>query len=230
MKRAPRHILPLAALAAAAVLTAVAAPPSSALDGAFRIARLKYAGGGDWYSNPSSLPNLMKALGMRTSIPIATTEEARVDPLSEDLFNYPLVYMNGHGTVYFSPEVAQRLRTYLDSGGFLWADDNYGMDKSFREEIKKVFPDRQMIEVPFSNEIYHCFYDFPAGLPKIHKHDGKPPQGFGIFDGGRLVVFYTYETDIGDGLEDPDVHHDPPEKREAALRFAINLVNYVMTH
>lgn len=228
--RAHRQTSLIAALAAAAVLAAAPAAPVSALDGAFRLARLKYTGGGDWYSNPSSLPNLMKGLRERTSIPVEAAEEARVEVLSEDLFNYPLVYMNGHGTVRFSPEEARRLRQYLESGGFLWADDNYGMDKTFREEIKKVFPDRSLVEVPFSHEIYHCFYDFPAGLPKIHKHDGKPPQGFGIFDRGRLVVFYTYETDIGDGLEDPEVHNDPPEKREAAMRFAVNLVHYVMTH
>jgi hypothetical protein len=203
---------------------------SAALETGFRIARLKYGGGGDWYSNPSSLPNLMKALGARTTTSVEAPEEARVELLSDDLFNYPLVYMNGHGNVRFSQEEAKRLRTYLEAGGFLWADDNYGMDKSFREEMKEVFPDRPMVELPFSHEIYHCFYDSPSGLPKIHKHDGKPPQGFGIFDGGRLVVFYSYETDIGDGLEDPEVHNDPPEKREAALRFAINLVNYVMTH
>jgi len=226
--RAHRHAFLIAALAAAAL--AVAAPQTSALDRAFRIARLKYGGGGDWYSNPSSLPNLMRGLRDRTSIAVEGTEDARVEALSEELFEYPLVYMNGHGTVRFTPEEIERLRMYLESGGFLWADDNYGMDKSFREEVKKIFPERPLVEVPFSHEIYHCYYDFPAGLPKIHKHDGKPSQGFGVFDRGRLVLFYTYETDIGDGLEDPDVHNDPPEKREAAIRFAVNLVHYVMTH
>ena len=195
----------------------------------FTIARLKYGGGGDWYSNASSLPNLLREIRQRTTIE-TQENEARVSVMDEDLFNYPFLYMNGHGNIKFTPEEVDRLRQYLIGGGFLHADDNYGMDKSFRREIKRVFPDKELVELPFNHPIYHSFYDFPNGLPKIHEHDGKPAQGFGIFHEGRLVVFYTYQCDLGDGWEDPDVHNDPPEKREAALQMGINIVVYAMTH
>lgn len=196
----------------------------------FAVARLKYDGGGDWYSNPSSLPNLARALRDRTPVRIDRLDEARVSLMDEDLFNYPFLYMNGHGNVRFTDAEIGRLRRYLTSGGFLFADDNYGMDESFRREMARVFPERELVEVPFDHPIYHSFYAFPNGPPKIHEHDGDPPQGLGIFDGSRLVVFYTYEADIGDGLEDAEVHHDPPEKREAAMRMAINVVMYALTH
>jgi hypothetical protein len=195
----------------------------------FQVARVKYRGGGDWYSNPTSLPNLLgyvrDALGIETP-----KEEARVAIMDEALFSYPFLYMNGHGRVTFSDEEAARLRRYLLSGGFLWADDNYGMDEYFRQEMRKVFPERELVEIPFSHEIYHIIYDFPAGLPKIHEHHGGPPHGYGIVNDGRLVVFYSYNTDIGDGLEDPEVHRDPPEKRDAARRMAVNIVAYALTH
>jgi hypothetical protein len=197
---------------------------------ALTIARLKYGGGGDWYSNPSSLPNLLKALKERTSVAVEVDREARVEIMAEELFDYPMLYMNGHGTVKFTRAEVERLRRYLTSGGFLWADDNYGMDKSFRKEMARVFPDSPLVEIPFSHDIYHVFYDFPNGLPKIHEHDGGPAQGFGIFYKGRLVVFYTFDTDIGDGIEDADVHGDPPDKREAAMKTAVNVVLYAMTH
>ncbi len=193
------------------------------------IARLKYGGGGDWYSNPTSLPNLARELTARTSIPVETVQEARVEILDEDLFDYPLLYMNGHGRVSLRAAEASRLRRYLLAGGFLFADDNYGMDASFREAMRQVFPDRSLVEVPFDHAIYHSLYDFDNGPPKIHEHDGKPSQGLGIFDHGRLVVFYTYEADIGDGLEDPEVHNDPQEKREEAARMAVNVVLYALT-
>jgi hypothetical protein len=193
------------------------------------LARLKYGGGGDWYSNPTSLPNLARALEERTSVPVGRRQEARVSPLDEELFFHPLVYMNGHGQVRLTDAEAARLRQYLLQGGFLWADDNYGMDESFRATMRQVFPDRNLVELPFDHPIYHAFYDFESGPPKIHEHDGKRPQGFGLFDRGRLVCYYTYESDIGDGLEDPDVHKDPPEKREAALRMAINIVIHALT-
>ncbi len=138
--------------------------------------------------------------------------------------------MTGHGNVRFTEKERERLRTYLTGGGFLHADDNYGMDASFRREIEKIFPDKELVELPFDHEIFHCFYDFPHGLPKIHEHDGKPAQGFGIFHEGRLIIFYTYECDLGDGWEDPDVHKDPPEKREAALKMGTNIIIYAMTH
>jgi len=193
------------------------------------LARLKYGGGGDWYSNPSSLPNLGRVLRERTPIAVDRLDEARVGLLDEDLFEYPFLFMNGHGNVAWSDAEIERLRRYLTSGGFLFADDNYGMDESFRREVARVFPDRKLVGVPFDHPIYHCFYDFPRGLPKVHEHDGKPPEGLGIFDRGRLVVFYSYESDIGDGIEDPDVHHDPPDKREAAMRMAVNIVYYALT-
>ncbi len=195
----------------------------------FRVARLKYGGGGDWYSNPSSLPNLAKQLGARTTVPVRNFEEKKVGALDERLFDYPFIYMNGHGTVRFTPEEVERLRTYLLTGGFLFADDNYGMDKSFRTEIKRVFPDKPLVEVPYSHPIYHCFYDFPHGPPKIHEHDGLPAQGLGIFHDGRLVVFYTYQSDIGDGIEDAHVHNDPPDIRELAMKMAINVVIYALS-
>lgn len=196
----------------------------------FRIARLKYGGGGDWYSNPSSLPNLAEAVAKRTSVSVESVEEARVSVLDPEFFSYPYAYMNGHGTVRWTASEVERLRKYLLAGGFLFADDNYGMDETFRREMGRVFPDRPLVEVPFGHPIYHCFYDLPQGPPKVHEHDGKPSQGFGVFDGDRLMVFYTYESDIGDGLEDPDVHNDPPAVREAAMKMAINTVVYAMTH
>lgn len=195
----------------------------------FTIARLKYQGGGDWYSNPSSLPNLLAAINERTNIRAAPREEV-VEITDPELFQYPYLYMNGHGNVRFTNEEVKILRSYFAAGGFLHADDNYGMDSSFRREIKKVFPDSPLIELPFDHPIYGSFYDFPNGLPKIHEHDGKPAQGFGIFYENRLVVFYTYECDLGDGWEDADVHNDPLEKREAALKMGINIVIYSLTH
>jgi hypothetical protein len=195
----------------------------------FSIGRLKYRGGGDWYSDPTSLPNLLgevqRALGTTTA-----KEDARIAVMDEALFTYPFLYMTGHGVVDLSDEEAARLRLYLTSGGFLWADDCYGMNDTFRKQIHKVFPDDELVELPFSHEIYHVTYDFPQGLPKIHEHAGGPPHGYGIIHEGRLVVFYSFNTDIGDGLEDADVHHDPPELRTAAMRMAVNIVAYALTH
>jgi hypothetical protein len=198
-------------------------------DEGFEIARLKYRGGGDWYCDPTSLPNLLASV--RDVLGIETPEEeVRLGVMDEALFSYPFLYMTGHGKVKFSDEEAARLRRYLLSGGFLWADDCYGMDESFRKEMRRVFPDQELVEIPFSHEIYHVVYDFPAGLPKIHEHHGGPPHGYGIYDQGRLVVFYSYNTDIGDGLEDAEVHRDPQEKRDAARRMALNIVAYALTH
>ena len=227
-----RHTLAVAAVAAALSLATVmpAGADITSEEGGFSIARLKYDGGGDWYSNPSSLPNLLRALRDRSGVAVEVDKEARVEILAEELFDHPMLYMNGHGTVKFANAEVERLRRYLAGGGFLWADDNYGMDKSFREEIARVFPESPLVELPFTHEIYHMAYEFPNGLPKIHEHDGGPARGFGVFHEGRLVVFYTFDTDIGDGLEDPEVHGDPPDKREAAVRMAVNIVLYVMTH
>jgi hypothetical protein len=193
----------------------------------FTIGRLKYDGGGDWYSDPTSLPNLLEFLQQETGIP-AATREAVVEPSDRAIFNYPYLYMTGHGRITFSEEDAANLRRHLTSGGFLHVDDNYGLNEHFRREIKKVFPDRELQEVPFSHPIYHCHFDFPNGPPKIHEHDGKPPQGFGIFDQGRLVVYYTYESDLGDGWEDPDVHGDPEEVRLQAQKMGVNIIIYAL--
>jgi hypothetical protein len=197
--------------------------------GGFVIARLKYRGGGDWYSDPTSLPNLLRlvedVLGVETP-----KEEVRLAIMDEALFSYPFLYMTGHGKIKFSDEEAARLRRYLLSGGFLWADDNYGMDEYFRREVRRVFPEKELVEIPFDHEIYHVIYDFPDGLPKIHEHHGGPPHGYGIVNDDRLVVFYSYNTDIGDGLEDAEVHRDAPEKRDAAGKMAVNIVAYALTH
>ena len=195
----------------------------------FSIARLKYSGGGDWYANPSSLPNLLAQLSARTSVR-AAPREAVVEIKDPRLFEHPYLYMTGHGNVRFDDDEVRILRRYFAAGGFLHADDNYGMDSSFRREIVKVFPDAPLVELAFDHPIYRSFYEFPDGLPKIHEHDKKPPQGFGIFYEGRLVVFYTYECDLGDGWEDPDVHDDPPDRREQALQMGINIVTYYLTH
>ncbi|MGQ9607762.1 MAG: DUF4159 domain-containing protein [bacterium] len=195
----------------------------------FTIARLKYGGGGDWYYGQTQIPNLLKGLRERTNIKTANKQEV-IQLTDRKLYNYPFIYMTGHGNVAFTDEEVKALRQYLLRGGFLWANDDYGLDKSFRREMKRVFPDKELIEVPFDHPIYHCFYEFPNGLPKIHEHDGKPPKGYGIFHEGRMIVFYDYESDIADGLEDPEVHNDPPEKREQALRIAINIVVYALTN
>jgi hypothetical protein len=191
------------------------------------IGRLHYDGGGDWYANPSSLPNLLTAVRTRTALRTTATETV-VTLGSDDLWNVPYIYMTGHGNVHFSDADLETLRRYLRQGGFLHADDNYGMDASIRRELNRLFPDHQLEEVPLSNPIYHLIYDLPKGIPKIHEHDGKPAQGFGIFLDGRLAVYYSYQSDLGDGWEDPDVHHDPPEKREAALRMGVNLFAYAV--
>ena len=197
--------------------------------GKFTLARLHYGGGGDWYANPSSIPNLMKYIGENSSIKTAK-KEARVKILDEDLFRYPILYMTGHGNVSFTNSEALRLRQYLISGGFLFADDNYGMNDSFRRQMKKVFPDKDLVELPFSHGIFDIHFRFPNGLPKIHEHDGKPPQAFGIFHEGRLVVFFTYESDLGDGWEDASVHNDPLEKRNAALQMGTNVIVWALTN
>jgi Domain of unknown function (DUF4159) len=191
------------------------------------IGRLHYDGGGDWYANPSSLPNLLAAVRSRTTLRVAAEE--KVLTLSDDeLWNVPYIYMTGHGNVRWSDQDLRVLRRYLEQGGFLHADDNYGMDASIRRELGRLFPDRRLVEVPLDHPVYHLIYDFPRGIPKIHVHDGKPAQGFGIFLGDRLVVYYSYQSDLGDGWEDPEVHDDPPQKRELALRMGVNLFAYAV--
>jgi len=219
----------LAALIASCLAAFAESKAPNTDEAAFSIARLKYGGGGDWYSDPTSIPNLLEGLRERTTLAV-NTEEARVEILDEELFRHPFLYMTGHGIVRLSAAEVERLRYHLIHGGFLWADDNYGMDEHFRREIRKVFPDAELIELSFDHPIYHSRYNFGRGLPKIHEHDGGPPHGYGIIHDGRLVVFYTYNTDLGDGLEDPEVHGDSAEKREAALQMAINIVTYATTH
>lgn len=191
------------------------------------IGRLHYDGGGDWYANPSSLPNLLSAIRTRTRLRVAT-EEKVVTLSDDDLWNVPYLYMTGHGNVHWADQDLATLRRYLQQGGFLHADDNYGMDVSIRRELARLFPDHPLVEVPLDHPIYHLVYEFPRGMPKIHVHDGKPAQGFGIFLDGRLVVYYSYQSDLGDGWEDPEVHHDTPDKREAALRMGVNLFAYAV--
>ncbi|HPX76144.1 MAG TPA: DUF4159 domain-containing protein [Bacteroidales bacterium] len=192
----------------------------------YRIALLKYSGGGDWYANPTSLPNLIKFCNSNLGTNI-NPEPATVEPGSADIFNYPFVHLTGHGNIVLSDYEARNLRNYLIAGGFLHIDDNYGLDQYIRREMKKVFPESEFIELPFSHPIYHQKYDFPKGLPKIHEHDNKPPQGFGIIYQGRLVVFYSFETDLGDGWEDEEVHNNSYETRLKALKMGANLINYV---
>ena len=198
----------------------------SAISQNVQLALMKYNGGGDWYANPTSLTNLIafcnKNLGTTLSEEYATVEVG-----SPELFNYPFVHLTGHGNVVFSPQEVKNLRDYLISGGFLHIDDNYGIDKYIRREMKKVFPELDFIELPFSYPIYHQKYSFPNGLPKIHEHDGKPAQGFGLIYEGRLVCFYSYECDLGDGWEDQAVHKDSDELRQKALQMGANLVQYV---
>jgi hypothetical protein len=228
-----RRLLPFALLllAAAPARPAEAQPAQAAQPGAreFGIARLKYGGGGDWYENRTSLVNLLRAIRERTSIPVAGTQEAVVEPGSAALFQYPFVYACGHGNMKLTATEVANLRRYLTSGGFLWVDDDFGIDPSFRREMARVFPDSRLVELPFSHPVFHGPYEFPAGPPKIHEHSGGPARAFGIVHDGRLVVFYSHDTDIGDGLEDEEVHHDPPEKREAAMRMALNIVHFALT-
>jgi hypothetical protein len=193
----------------------------------FTIGRLHYDGGGDWYANPSSLPNLLTAIRERTTLQPASREIA-VRITDPELWDVAYLHATGHGNIHFSDEELKTLRRWLLQGGFLHVDDNYGLDESFRREVARLFPDRPLVEVPLDHPIYHLVYDLPQGLPKIHEHDGKPAQGFGIFVEGRLVLFYSYQSDLGDGWEDPDVHHDPPEKHEAALRMGVNLFAYAV--
>jgi len=193
-----------------------------------QIAVLKYSGGGDWYANPTALTNLIEFCNRKINTFI-DSEPATVEVGSSELFNYPFVHMTGHGNVVFSNHDAENLRNYLLAGGFLHIDDNYGMDKFIRPELKKVFPELDLVELPFSHPIYHQEYDFNSGLPKIHEHDKKAPQGLGLILEGRLLLFYTYESDLGDGWEDSEVHKDSEETRQKALKMGANIVSYAFT-
>lgn len=193
------------------------------------IARVKYDGGGDWYSGERSVPTLLAFVRENTLLDVPPREDI-VELHSESLFQYSYLYLNGHGNVVFSEREVQRLRRFLTSGGFLHINDDYGMDPFIRREMRKVFPDQQFVDVPLDHPVYNIHFHFPDGIPKIHEHDGKPAQGLGLFHEGRLVVFYSYESDLGDGWEPPEVHGNPEEIRLKALRLGTNLLLYAMTH
>lgn len=198
-------------------------------DKPLKVALLKYNGGGDWYANPTSLPNLIKYCNQNLGMNL-DPEPPTVEVGSQELFNYPLVHMTGHGNVVFNEQELENLRTYLTGGGFLHADDNYGMDKFIRPQLEKLFPGSKLVELPFSHPIFHQKFDFNNGLPKVHEHDGTAPQAFGLFYEGRLVVLYTFECDLGDGWEDANVHKDPEEARQKALKMGANIVRYVFSN
>lgn len=197
--------------------------------GEFELARIKYRGGGDWYNDPSALANLIRYTKEKVSIPISVKYKD-VAIGSSDLFSYPFAFLTGHGNIAVNDAEAANMRKYLDNGGFLYIDDDYGLDKYARAMMKKVFPEEEMIEIPFDHPIYHQLYNFPGGLPKIHEHDNKPPQGFGIFRKGKLVMFYTYESNLADGWTDAEVHGDPHEVREKSLQMGANLLIYALTN
>jgi hypothetical protein len=194
----------------------------------FRLAVLKYGGGGDWYADPTAVPNLARFCNEQLGTNI-NPDVPYIDVGSPEIFNYPFLHLTGHGNILFSNADAQNLRKYLLAGGFLHIDDNYGLDPYIRREMKKVFPEYEFVELPHSHPVYQQKFKFPNGLPKIHEHDNKPAQGFGIIHEGRLLVFYTYETDLSDGWEDPEVHRDPPEIRLLALQMGANIINFVFT-
>ena len=221
----------LALLFSGALLLPFGAAPVVAQDEpSVRVARVQYQGGGDWYSDEESLVELLAFARQHTLLDVGQQEDV-VELTSDKLFSYPYLYLTGHGNVTFSPSEADRLRRYLLRGGFLHVDDNYGLDEYIREEMKKVFPEKEFVELPFDHPIYHTRYNFPDGPPKIHEHDGERPQGYAILDdSGRVMVYYTHETDLGDGWEPASVHNNPPEKRQAALRMGVNILTYAMTH
>lgn len=196
-------------------------------EGRLTIARIKYSGGGDWYNDPSAIPNLLTYMENETGIFVGN-DEAKISLSDEKLFSYPILFITGHGRIRFTEVEIRRLRDYLTHGGFLYADDDYGMDKYFRAEMKRVFPDHEFIELPFNHDIYRVHFDFKNGPPKIHEHDGGPPKAYGLFYDGRMVIYYTANTNISDGWVDPAVHKDPPHIREAALKMGTNIVLWVL--
>lgn len=195
----------------------------------FTVARLQYSGGGDWYWGSSAIPNLLDFLEEEAGLSV-NKSEVRVKPSDPKLFSYPFIFSTGHGNIRMTDDELVAMRRYLTGGGFWLINDSYGMDASVRRELKRIFPDRELVELPFSHSIYQSPYQFPNGLPKIHRHDDQPPRGFAIMDGDRVVVFYVHESDIGDGWEDPQVHKDPPAKRLEALKMGANLAVYALTH
>lgn len=224
MRLLPR-ILKASILVLSAWQAAFAQLPASSSQ--FVLPRVKYGGGGDWYNDPSILPNLMRFISQNSALTCQPTE--RYIELTDDaLFSYPVIFLTGHGRITFSGDEVERLRLYLQSGGFLYADDDYGMDRFFRESMKKVFPNKRWIELPFNHEVYHVLYNF-NGIPKIHEHDGGPGKAYALFHEGRMVVLYTFNTNISDGWADPDVHKDPEPVRRAALQMGANIVLYAIS-
>lgn len=211
----------------AVLLLGVSLPGHARNAAPMTIAQLQYDGGGDWYANPTGLSNLLREIRTRTGLQVAE-KPVNVRLTDRTLWDHPYLYMTGHGNVRFSPEEVRILRNWLENGGFLHVDDNYGLDESFRREIQRVFPDRALVELPQDHPVFHSYYDLSDGLPKIHKHDGEPAQGYGLFHDGRLVLFYSFESDLGNGWEDPDRHDLPPDLREKALRMGINLFMYAI--
>ncbi|MEZ5104760.1 MAG: DUF4159 domain-containing protein [Draconibacterium sp.] len=208
------------------ILFMIVAVLAGAQNQGVKIALAKYNGGGDWYSDPTALPNLIEFCNQNLKTNIYP-EPSTIDVGSPEIFNFPYIELTGHGNIIFSENDVINLRTYLEAGGVLHCDDNYGLDEYFRREMKKVFPEKDFVELPPSHPIFHQKYDFPEGLPKIHEHDGKRPQAFGIFIEERLVCLYTYECDLGDGWEDIEVHNDPEELRQKALKMGANIIDYV---
>jgi len=196
---------------------------------AIKVARLHYSGGGDWYWGNSAIPNFLEFVQENSDLPVDTIER-QVQVMDAELFNYPFLFATGHGKITFSAEEKERLRSYLAAGGFLFVNDSYGMEAHFRKEMENLFPEREVVELPYDHEIYHSFYDFPAGPPKIHEHDNKPPRGYAVILNGRVVIYFLVESDIGDGWEDAQVHGDPEEKREQALRMGLNILTYALLH
>jgi len=194
----------------------------------FSIARVNYGGGGDWYCDPSSIPNILSYLTKNTSIK-AAHDEYRIKLTTKEMRGHPYLYMTGHGNIRFTDEEIIDLREYLLGRGFLHTDDNYGLNTSFRREMKRVFPDRDFVELPHDHAVFHSYFDMPNGLPKIHEHDGKPPQLFALYNEDRIMVIYSFESDLGDGWEDEEVHNDPPELRTAALQMGVNIIYFALT-
>lgn len=208
---------------------ALRAPEVNPNPSAVKVARLHYSGGGDWYWGRSAVPNFLRFLADSTGYPV-DTNEYEITIMDPDLFRYPFLFATGHGVISFSDEEKERLRQYLGGGGFLFVNDSYGMDRTFRQEMERLFPERQVVELPFTHPVYHCFYDFPNGPPKIHEHDNQPPRGYAIIINGRAVIYFLVESDIGDGWEDPQVHNDPEEKRLEAFRMGVNVLTYALLH
>jgi len=222
-------LLPAASAQIQQALRSTAPDKANPNPSAIKVARLHYSGGGDWYWGRSAVPNFLRFLADSTGYPV-DTNEYEITIMDPDLFRYPFLFATGHGVISFSDEEKERLLQYLGGGGFLFVNDSYGMDRTFQQEMERLFPERQVVELPFTHPIYHCFYDFPNGPPKIHEHDNEPPRGHAIILNGRAVIYFLVESDIGDGWEDQQVHNDPEEKRLEAFRMGVNVLTYALLY